>query len=325
MNTVKTTLARLAAVCVAAALLIPVAGTTYAEGTTLVTKLTTDLVARTNGGNVAFATSDTSLGEGLPAGQPGWAPTGSLQYGAMKLIDGHASTASTDCDGGCDWAGNNLSPTTPIDLVFTFAKTSPMTIDSVVLWQSNYSEAFTIHQYELLVSTSALQLVKPADYLTLKPTFKSVGTYLLTPQVGTGQAAKFSPVDARYVMIRVLSTVSGSTVAYLGEVQVFGPATASGTATAVPATPGSGALSLKFLSATVSAGSQQVAQIVASKNALVAIVIDYPNGTQDVKQQKAGADGHLIYMWSTPKGIKGQVSMTVVSMGKTATGTFTVS
>ena len=108
----------------------------------------------------------------------------------MKLIDGHASTASTDCGGGCDWGGNNLSPATPIDLVFTFAKTSTMTIDSVVLWQSNYSQAFTVRQYEVLVSTSALPLLKPADYPALKPTFKPVGTYVLaSPQVGTGQAA----------------------------------------------------------------------------------------------------------------------------------------
>ncbi len=324
MNTVKTTLARLAAACVAAALLIPIAGTTRAAGSTLVTKLNTDLVARTNGGNAAFATSDMSFAS-LPAGQPGWAPTGSLQYGAMKLIDGHASTASTDCDGGCDWGGNNLSPATPIDLIFTFAKTSQMTIDSVVLWQSNYSEAFTVSQYEVLVSTSAQPLLKPADYPALKSTFTPVGKYLLAPQLGTGQAAKFPPVDARYVMIRILSTQTNSTVAYLGEVQVFGPATGPGMATAVPATPSSGALGLKFLTATVSAGSQQVAQIVASKNALVAIVIDYPNGTQDVKQQKAGADGHLIYMWSIPKGIDGQVTMTVVSKGKSATGTFTAS
>ena len=323
MNTMKTTLARLPALCVAAALLIPVAGTTHAAGSTLVTNLSTDLVARTNGGNVPFASSDVSLGYSLPAGQPGWAPTGSGNYGAMKLIDGHASTASTDCDGGCDWAGNGV----PADLVFAFAKTSTKTISSVVLWQSNYSQAFTVRQYEVLVSTSSLQLVKPADYLALKPTFKPVGTYVLaSPQVGAGQAARFPPVDARYVMIRVLSTLAASsTTPYLGEVQVFGPAAGSGTSTAVPATPSSSALSLTFLSATVSSGSQQVAQIVASKNALIGIVIDYPNGTQDVKQVKAGADGHLIYMWSIPKGIDGQVTVTVVSRGKSATGTFAVS
>ncbi|MDB5059104.1 MAG: hypothetical protein JWO59_2576, partial [Chloroflexi bacterium] len=38
-----------------------------------------------------------------------------------------------------------------------------------------------------------------------------------------------------------------------------------------------------------------------------------------------GADGHLVYTWTIPKGTAGKVVVTVVSAGKVAQGTITVS
>jgi len=94
-----------------------------------------------------------------------------------------------------------------------------------------------------------------------------------------------------------------------------------------PTAPGasSGKASLQFFSATATAGGQQTALITAAKNALVAIVIDYPDGTQViVPSKRAGPDGHYAYTWTVPDGIHGLVHITVDAAGAVTQGTFTV-
>src|ERR1035437_3272328 len=123
MRAIRTTMmAQLVALALVASLFSPTAGRIHPASGTLIPDISKDLVAAINGGNVAFATSDYPAGS-LPAGQPGWAPTSSLGWGAEKLIDGHASTTGTNCSQTCEWAGvTGIIPTAaaPVDLVFTF-------------------------------------------------------------------------------------------------------------------------------------------------------------------------------------------------------------
>ncbi|MGH2344425.1 MAG: hypothetical protein ACRDG4_04315 [Chloroflexota bacterium] len=142
--------------------------------------------------------------------------------------------------------------------------------------------------------------------------------------IGAGQRSTFPPTQARYLIIRILSN-QGGTNAELGEVAAFGPAGASSGSTSSPTTPGTSKLKVTFISNTAAAGGRQVAQVVAGKNAPVTIVVYYPNGTQTTKQEQAGANGQLLYTWTIPKSAPGTVYVTVVSAGKVARGSFTVS
>ncbi|MDB5057960.1 MAG: hypothetical protein JWO59_1432, partial [Chloroflexi bacterium] len=280
-----------------------------------------DLVSALNGGKVAFVTSDYAAGA-LPAGQVGWAPPSSSAWGGQRLIDGQASTL---CNAACEWSstyGTVPSPASPIDLIFTYASKTPKTVGSVMLWQGQYKgPTYSVQKFQVLVSTSTAPLANPQDYTSLKSSFKPAGTFSATVLATEGQRFTFAPVQARYLMIRILSNGGAAGGVTLGEVAFFAappaPPPAAGT---IPAP------TLKFLSATATAGSQAVALVVAGKNASVGIVIDYPTGVQVFGGLKtAGADGHLVYTWTIPKGTTGKVVVTVVSAGKVKQGTISVS
>jgi hypothetical protein len=87
---------------------------------------------------------------------------------------------------------------------------------------------------------------------------------------------------------------------------------------------GSGKTTLSLFSASVTAGSQETALITTGANASLTIVINYPNGTQQVVgPKKAGADGHFAYSWNVPGGMTGITRVLVDSSG-VAQGTFTI-
>jgi hypothetical protein len=87
---------------------------------------------------------------------------------------------------------------------------------------------------------------------------------------------------------------------------------------------GSGKTTLSLFSASVAAGSQETALITTGANASLTIVINYPNGTQQVEgPKKAGADGHFAYSWNVPGGMAGITRVLVDSSG-VAQGTFTI-
>lgn len=101
---------------------------------------------------------------------------------------------------------------------------------------------------------------------------------------------------------------------------------ASGQSGSTPPMAGSGTTTLQLFSATAAAGGQQAALVTTAKNALVTVVIDYPNGDQAaVGPKRAGPDGHFAYSWSVPAGIHGTVHVTVDAAGAVAQATFTVS
>lgn len=86
-----------------------------------------------------------------------------------------------------------------------------------------------------------------------------------------------------------------------------------------------GKTAVQLFSATATADGQQTALIATVKNALVAIIIDYPDGTQvTVPSKRAGPDGHFAYTWTIPAGVHGLVHITVDAAGAVAQGTFTV-
>jgi hypothetical protein len=319
MNPITKTMTRLATLALAAGVLFSAVGIAHADAPGLT--VGKDLVAAVNGGNVAFVTSDYAAGA-LPAGQVGWAPPSSSAWGGQRLIDGQASTS---CNASCEWSsayGVAPSPASPIDLVFTYNAKTPKAVNSVMLWQGQYKgPTFSVQKFQVLVSTSTAPLANPQDYASLKSSFKVAGTFSATPLTTEVQRFTFTAVQARYLMIRILSNGGAAGGVTLGEVAFFAappaPPPAAGT---VPAP------TLKFLSATATAGSQEVALVVAGKNASVGIVIDYPTGVQVFAGLKmAGADGHLVYTWTIPKGTTGKVVVTVVSAGKVKQGTFTVS
>jgi hypothetical protein len=85
-----------------------------------------------------------------------------------------------------------------------------------------------------------------------------------------------------------------------------------------------GKTTLRLFSASVAAGSQETALITTGADAFLTIVINYPNGTQQVVgPKKAGADGHFAYSWNVPSGMAGITRVLVDSSG-VAQGTFTI-
>ncbi len=87
-----------------------------------------------------------------------------------------------------------------------------------------------------------------------------------------------------------------------------------------------GATTLQLFSATATVGGQQTALITTAKNALVTVVIDYPNGDQSViGSKRAGPDGRYAYSWTLPAGSHGTVHVTVDAANVVAQATFTVS
>ncbi len=85
-----------------------------------------------------------------------------------------------------------------------------------------------------------------------------------------------------------------------------------------------GKTTLQLFSASVAAAGQETALITTGANTSVTIVINYPNGTQQVVgPRKAGADGHFAYSWNVPSGMSGVTRVLVDSSG-VAQGTFTI-
>ncbi|MDB5059105.1 MAG: hypothetical protein JWO59_2577 [Chloroflexi bacterium] len=318
MNPITKSMTRLATFALAAGMLFSAVSIAHADAPGLT--LGKDLVAAANGGKVAFATSDYGAGA-LPAGQVGWAPPSSNSWGGQRLIDGQASTS---CGKACEWSsttGTVPSPASPIDLIFTYNSKTPKAVNSVMIWQSQYNSSWTVQNFQVLVSTSTAPLATSQDYTALKSSFKVAGAFSATVLATEGQRFTFPPVQARYLMIRILSNGGSNSGVTLGEVAFFAAPQAP-----PPAAGGVPAPTLKFLSPTATAGSQEVALVVAGKNAAVGIVIDYPTGVQVVVGPKtAGADGHLVYTWTIPKGTTGKVVVTVVSAGKVKQGTISVS
>jgi hypothetical protein len=79
------------------------------------------------------------------------------------------------------------------------------------------------------------------------------------------------------------------------------------------------------LTASLAAGGQQTVQATAGKNASVALVVDYPDGSQLVVPGHAGADGHYSYSWAIPGSVHGTVKVWLDAGGSIAHATFTVS
>jgi hypothetical protein len=316
MQRINKSMRRLTIIAIAAGVLFSAVGVAHADAPSLI--IAKDIVAAANGGNVAFDSSDYASGS-LPAGQVGWAPASSKPWGGQRLIDGQASTS---CVSACEWGSQyNVVPSqaNPIDLVFTYTSKTPKWVDAVMVWQNQgRSTAYDVTKFQVLVSMSKLPLAKPEDYVALKSTFQVAGTFTPTALATDGQKFTFPVVPARYLMIRILTNGGNSQGVALGEVAFY--------AAPPPAVIGPAAPTLKFLSATATAGSQESALVVAGKNASVGIVIDYPSGVQVMVGPKtAGADGHLVYTWAIPKGTTGKVVVTVVSGGKVTQGTITVS
>ena len=93
-----------------------------------------------------------------------------------------------------------------------------------------------------------------------------------------------------------------------------------GTGTGVTA----GTVALQLAAPTIAAGGRQTVQGTAGANAAVALVVDYPDGTQLLAPLKAGADGRYTYAWTVPASVHGAVQVLADSAGKTTHGSFVV-
>lgn len=100
---------------------------------------------------------------------------------------------------------------------------------------------------------------------------------------------------------------------------------ASQTPVAGPGGSQPGPLSLKLSSASLAAGGHQTVQAIAGKGASVALVVDYPDGSQLVVPGHAGVDGHYSYSWAVPAAVHGTVKVWLDAGGSVAQATFTVS
>jgi len=109
------------------------------------------------------------------------------------------------------------------------------------------------------------------------------------------------------------------------QVRAIQPPAASGTPT-----PGAGTgiitgtVTLQLAVPSLLAGGRQMVQGIAARNAAVALVVDYPDGTQLLVPLKAGPDGHYTDTWAVPASVHGLVHVLVDSVGTSAHGSFTV-
>jgi Protein of unknown function (DUF642) len=110
----------------------------------------------------------------------------------------------------------------------------------------------------------------------------------------------------------------------LDNVQVRAIQTAAATGTPQPG-GNTATVTLQLAAPTLAAGSQQTVQGTAGNNASVALVVDYPDGTQLLAPLKAGTDGHYTYKWTVPTSVHGTVQVLGDSAGKSAHGSFVVS
>lgn len=90
------------------------------------------------------------------------------------------------------------------------------------------------------------------------------------------------------------------------------------------AQPAAARPAVHITSPSIAAGDKQVVQVSAGKRAALALVIDYPDGTQVVTPARTRADGTYTYSWTIAAGIHGTVQVTVVSAGNIAQGSFQV-
>jgi hypothetical protein len=96
-------------------------------------------------------------------------------------------------------------------------------------------------------------------------------------------------------------------------------------------TPGTGPgaqpapLTVKLAAASLASGAQQTIQATAANGASVALVVDYPDGSQLVVPGHAGSDGHYSYSWALPSSVHGTVKVWLDAGGSVAQATFTVS
>lgn len=103
---------------------------------------------------------------------------------------------------------------------------------------------------------------------------------------------------------------------------------AASTPTSAKTTPqpaATGAPTLQLGTASIAAGAQQTVTVSAAKSAALALIVDYPDGTQLVLPSRAGADGTYRYSWSVPATIHGTVQVMVDSAGSIVRASFTVS
>ena len=95
----------------------------------------------------------------------------------------------------------------------------------------------------------------------------------------------------------------------------------SGPTSAAPA----GGVGVKPASSTVAAGGTEAITVTTAPGAPLVLVVDYPDGTQVVKQAKADSTGHYTLSLTLPAGVTGQVHVWVDSKAATAQATFSVS
>ena len=88
-------------------------------------------------------------------------------------------------------------------------------------------------------------------------------------------------------------------------------------------TPAAG-VTLTLATPSVAQRGQQSVQVTAGKNAQLALVIDYPDGSQVVLPTHAGPDGRYSYTWSIPSGIAGTIKVFLDAGGTVARASFTV-
>ena len=107
------------------------------------------------------------------------------------------------------------------------------------------------------------------------------------------------------------------------QVRAIQPPASDGTPT--PGTgPLTGAVTLQLAAPALPASGRQTVQGVAGKDAAVALVADYPDGTQWLASLRAGPDGRYSDTWAVPPGVHGLVHILVDSAGTSAHGSFTV-
>jgi len=86
------------------------------------------------------------------------------------------------------------------------------------------------------------------------------------------------------------------------------------------------AMTAQLAAPTLAAGGRQTVSGTTGKSAAVAVVIDYPDGSQQLVPAHADAAGHYTYAWTVPTTVHGMVKVIVVDdAGTVARSSFTVS
>lgn len=186
----------------------PVEEVAPAEGGTAPAAGTTNLAAAAAGGKITVPSSLES------------------KFGPEHLNDGVYDGSSGDC-----WvSGNGL--TFPYDIIVSFANNAIHEVTGVSI-TSNTGQEYIFgarwpQDVQILVSTTGTQ---PGDFQVVQ-----TATLAKSPET---QHIQFGPVEARYVMIRVLSNYGHKTME-MSEIEVWGspePVGGGGSASAAPTGP----------------------------------------------------------------------------------------